>query len=112
MSAAANSVWRCVVSYLLAWVLSSYIHPRLEEEEGGGGYVCCCPEGREKGCTHTWTLVVLRVPLGSRVENTSDNAINAATTKATVVKKPKAFWALTREVYMVGGHSEVGPWFR
>lgn len=44
------------------------------------------------------------VPLGARVAKTSDNAMNAATTKATVVKKPKAFCARTREEYM----AEVG----
>jgi hypothetical protein len=54
------------------------------------------------GGFYTWTLVVLRVPLGALGERKSDAAMRAATAKATVVKKPKVFCARTREVYMVG----------
>lgn len=53
---------------------------------------------------YTWTLVVLRTPtLGVRGEKRSEAAMKAATTKATVVKKPKVFWMRTMEEYMVGG---------
>jgi hypothetical protein len=46
-------------------------------------------------------LVVLRTPtLGVRGEKRSEAAIMAATTKATVVKKPKVFWMRTMEEYM------------
>lgn len=60
--------------------------------------------GEERGeRTHTWTLVVLRTPtLGVRGARKSEAAIRAATAKATVVKKPKAFWTRTSEEYMVG----------
>lgn len=53
--------------------------------------------------THTWTLVVLRVrTIGARSVTKSEAAMKAATTKATVVKKPKTFCSLTTDVYMVG----------
>jgi hypothetical protein len=38
------------------------------------------------------------VAAGVRGEMTSENAINAATANATVVKKPKTFWMRTMEV--------------
>ena len=64
--------------------------------------------GARRGGTHTWTLVVLRTPtLGVRGARKSEAAIRAATTKATVVKKPKAFWTRTSEEYMVGNRSWV-----
>jgi len=40
--------------------------------------------------------------LGVRGVNKSEAAIMAATTKATVVKKPNVFCNLTREEYMAG----------
>lgn len=53
--------------------------------------------------THTWTLVVLRVrTIGARSATKSEAAMKAATTKATVVKKPNTFCSLTTDVYMVG----------
>lgn len=61
--------------------------------------------GRQEavGQTYTWTLVVLRTPtLGVRGARKSEAAIKLATTKATVVKKPKAFWRRTMEEYIVG----------
>ena len=51
---------------------------------------------------YTWTLVVLRVPLGVLGARKSDAAIRAATAKTTVVKNPKVFWIRTRDEYMVG----------
>lgn len=55
---------------------------------------------------YTWTLVVLRTPtLGVRGLRRSEAAMKAATTNATVVKKPKAFWRRTTEEYMVGDRS-------
>jgi hypothetical protein len=47
-------------------------------------------------------LVVLSVPLGVRGARKSDAAINAATTNATVVKKPNVFCILTSDEYMMG----------
>jgi len=41
--------------------------------------------------------------MGVRGEIMSVDAIRAATTNMTVVKKPKVFWSLTRVEYMVGG---------
>jgi hypothetical protein len=53
-------------------------------------------------------LVVLRTPtLGVRGARRSVAAIKAATTKATVVKKPKAFWMRTTDEYMAGDRGEV-----
>lgn len=51
---------------------------------------------------YTWTLVVLRVPLGALGERKSEAAMRAATANATVVKNPKVFCARTSVVYMVG----------
>lgn len=62
----------------------------MVKEEGG------------KWRAYTWTLVVLRTPLGALGERKSDAAMSAAMAKATVVKYPKVFCARTREVYMVG----------
>jgi phage gp16-like protein len=54
------------------------------------------------GEAYTWTLVGLMTPtLGFRGARKSVAAMRAATTKATVVKKPKVFWMRTREECMV-----------
>ena len=45
--------------------------------------------------------MVFSVPLGIRGAKKSDVAMNAATTKATVVKNPNAFCTLTRDECMV-----------
>jgi hypothetical protein len=53
-------------------------------------------------------LVVLRTPtLGVRGARRSEAAIKAATTKATVVKKPKVFWSRTRDEYMPGNRTRL-----
>ena len=52
--------------------------------------------------TYTWTLVVLMNPLGSLGAIRSVKAMRAATTNATVVKKPKVFCTLTSELCMAG----------
>lgn len=51
---------------------------------------------------YTWTFVVLSVPLGTLGARKSEAAMSAAMAKATVVKNPKVFCTLTKEVYMVG----------
>lgn len=42
------------------------------------------------------------VALGVRGALKSDAAMRAATTKTTVVKKPKTFWTRVRELYILG----------
>ena len=44
---------------------------------------------------YTWVSFKVMVALGVRVAMRSEHAIRAATTKATVVKKPNTFWART-----------------
>lgn len=52
--------------------------------------------------SYTWTLVVFTVALGVLGAVKSEAAIRAATTNATVVKKPNTFCILVRELYMAG----------
>ena len=48
---------------------------------------------KSKRRTDTWTSFTTTLALGVRGERRSEQAINAATTKQTVVKKPNTFWA-------------------
>lgn len=56
--------------------------------------------GRIGRKTYTCTFVVLISALGVLGTVKSEAAIMAATTNATVVKKPKTFWRRVRELYM------------
>jgi hypothetical protein len=53
--------------------------------------------------TYTWVLETPSLPApGARGLRRSEAAMKAATTNATVVKKPKAFWTRVRVLYMMG----------
>lgn len=58
-------------------------------------------EWNNKGNTDTWRLFTNILADGVLGERKSENAIRAATAKATVVKKPKTFCPLTREECML-----------
>lgn len=51
---------------------------------------------------YTCTSFTITFELGVRGASISENAIRAATAKATVVKKPKTFWARTTVECMAG----------
>jgi hypothetical protein len=55
-------------------------------------FTCQC---QREGKTYTSTLLIETLAFGVRGDMTSVKAIKAATANATVVKKPKTFWART-----------------
>ncbi len=60
-----------------------------------------CGKALEEGIAYICTSLIDTVAFGVRGARISENAINAATAKATVVKKPKTFWTRTMAVCMI-----------